>query len=143
MNQHSKGQGVFSGGNSGKPKSGKSSSGIIPNPKLKLLDQVREVMRLLHYAISTERSYCDWIRRFIRFHRMQSRDELLSEPRTRIERFLSHLAVEGQVSASTQGWGSRLFIFHLTLCPFDQLPDRRVVRVSRNVSRRSLPRAVM
>ena len=36
---------------------------IIPNPKLKLLDQVREVMRLKHYSIRTERCYCDWIRK--------------------------------------------------------------------------------
>ena len=35
---------------------------IIPNPKLRLLDQVREVLRLKHYSIHTERSYCDWIR---------------------------------------------------------------------------------
>ena len=34
---------------------------ITPNPKLKLLDQVREVMRLKHYSIRTESSYCDWI----------------------------------------------------------------------------------
>jgi hypothetical protein len=47
---------------------------ITPNPKLKLLDQVREVMRLKHYAIRTERSYCDWIRRYIKFHQMRSRD---------------------------------------------------------------------
>lgn len=38
---------------------------IIPNPKLKLLDQVREVMRLKHYSIRTETAYCDWIRRYI------------------------------------------------------------------------------
>src|SRR6266571_3441193 len=50
---------------------------IIPNPKLKLLDQVREVMRLRHYSIRTEQCYCDWIRRFIKFHQMRSRDELL------------------------------------------------------------------
>ena len=41
---------------------------ITPHPKLKLLDQVREVMRLKHYSIRTERSYCDWIRRYIDFH---------------------------------------------------------------------------
>ena len=35
---------------------------ITPNPKLKLLDQVREVMRLKHYSIRTERAYCDWIK---------------------------------------------------------------------------------
>jgi hypothetical protein len=38
---------------------------ITPNPKLKLLDQVREVMRLKHYSIRTETAYCDWIRRYI------------------------------------------------------------------------------
>ena len=41
---------------------------MVPNPKLKLLDQVREVMRLKHYSIRTERSYCDWIRRYVQFH---------------------------------------------------------------------------
>ncbi len=49
---------------------------ITPNPKLKLLDQVREVMRLKHYSIRTERSYCDWIRRYIHFHKMHSREDL-------------------------------------------------------------------
>ena len=49
---------------------------ITPNPKLKLLDQVREVMRLKHYSIRTERCYGDWIRRYIHFHRMQSREDL-------------------------------------------------------------------
>ena len=49
---------------------------VIPNPKLKLLDQIREVMRLKHYSIRTERTYCDWIRRYIQFHKMQNREEL-------------------------------------------------------------------
>ncbi len=44
-----------------------SSEAIIPNPKLKLMDQVREVMRLKHYSIRTERSYSDWIRRYVHF----------------------------------------------------------------------------
>src|ERR1017187_3246413 len=48
---------------------------IIPNPKLKLLDQCREVMRLKHYSIRTERCYCDWIRRYIHFHRMEKREK--------------------------------------------------------------------
>src|SRR5882724_10202175 len=49
---------------------------VVPNPKLKLMEQVREVMRLRHYSIRTEQCYCDWIRRYIKFHRMQSRAEL-------------------------------------------------------------------
>jgi hypothetical protein len=74
---------------------------IVPNPKLKLLGQVREVMRLKHYSLRTERCYCDWIRRYIHFHRMGSREDLQgAEPK--IELFLSDLAVNGHVAASTQ-----------------------------------------
>src|SRR2546423_794609 len=51
--------------------------GFIPNPKLKLLGQVTEVMRLRHYSIRTEQCYCDRIRRFIKFDGMQSREELV------------------------------------------------------------------
>ncbi|RJP77335.1 MAG: hypothetical protein C4522_15715 [Desulfobacteraceae bacterium] len=42
----------------------------------KLLDEVREVMRLDHYSIHTERTYCDWIKQYIHFHKMKSRDDL-------------------------------------------------------------------
>ena len=42
----------------------------------KLLDEVRDVMRLNHYLIHTERSYCDWIKRYVRFHGMSSRNDL-------------------------------------------------------------------
>ncbi len=64
---------------------------ITPNPKLKLLDQVREVMRLKHYSIRTERSYCDWIRRYIKFHGMRCREDL-NGGEAKIEQFLSDLA---------------------------------------------------
>ena len=74
---------------------------ITPNPKLKLLDQVREVMRLKHYSIRTERCYCDWIKRYIHFHRMQAREDL-NGGEAKIELFLSHLAIKGHVAASTQ-----------------------------------------
>ena len=54
---------------------------VIPNPKLKLLDQIREVMRLKHYSIRTEQSYTDWVRRYIHFHQMRTREEMLpAEP---------------------------------------------------------------
>jgi len=58
--------------------------------KGKLLDEVRPKMRLLHYSIHTERSYCDWIRRFVKFHRMKSRDDLAGGE-AKIEAFLTHL----------------------------------------------------
>ena len=74
---------------------------VVPNPKLKLMDQVREVLRLKHYSIRTERCYCDWIRRYIHFHQMKVRAELV--PGTaKVEAFLSDLAVNGHVAASTQ-----------------------------------------
>ena len=75
---------------------------IVPNPKLKLLDQVREVMRLKHYSLRTERSYCDWIKRYIGFHHMKCREDLSASPESKIEEFLSDLAVHKHVAASTQ-----------------------------------------
>jgi hypothetical protein len=77
--------GIDSGGTMGPTgrsgPSGKGWEAVVPNPKLKLLDQVREVMRLRHYLLRTERSYCDWIRRFIKFHHMRLREEP-SNPRS-------------------------------------------------------------
>jgi hypothetical protein len=67
----------------------------------KLMDEVHEVMRLAHYSIHTEKTYCDWIKRFILFHDMKSRDDLQGgEPK--IEKFLTHLAVEEKMPASTK-----------------------------------------
>ena len=89
---------------------------VIPNPKLKLLDQVREVMRLKHYSIRTERTYCEWIRRFVHFHGMKSRDQMLpAEPR--MEEFLSDLAVKGDVAVSTQNqaFNALLFVYREVL----------------------------
>ena len=74
---------------------------ITPNPKLKVLDPVREVMRLKYYSIRTETADCDWIRRYIKFHGMGSREELLPAEE-KMELFLSDLAGAGQVAASTQ-----------------------------------------
>jgi hypothetical protein len=60
----------------------------VLSPKLKLLDQVRKVVRLRHYSIWTEQSYCDWIRRYVRCHRMRLRDEL-TPGEAKVEQFLS------------------------------------------------------
>jgi len=46
------------------------------NSGRKLLTEMRDFMRRAHYSIHTERSYCDWVNRFIRFHRMRSRKAL-------------------------------------------------------------------
>src|SRR5580765_4137583 len=52
----------------GKAKASEPRAGFLPNPKLKLLDQVSEVMRFKHYSLRTERTYQEWIKRFIFFH---------------------------------------------------------------------------
>ena len=67
--------------------------------KPKLLDQVRWHLRVKHYSIRTEESYVDWIRRFIVFHQKRHPDQMGEEE---IADFLSHLASERHVSASTQ-----------------------------------------
>ena len=67
----------------------------------KLLDQVRNVLRLHHYSIHTERSYIDWIKRYVHFHQMHCRADL-ADGEKKIEAFLTDLAVQGKVAASTQ-----------------------------------------
>jgi hypothetical protein len=58
-------------------------------------------MRLRHYSIHTERSYVDWIKRYVEFHKMTRREDLADGER-KIEAFLTDLAVRGKVAASTQ-----------------------------------------
>ena len=41
---------------------------FTPNPSLKLMEQVREVLRYHHYAYRTEQTYCDWIKRYLKFY---------------------------------------------------------------------------
>ena len=104
---------------------------VIPNPKLKLLDQVREVMRLKHYSIRTERCYCDWIRRYIHFHKMRLREELMQDFKGKMELFLSDLAVNGQVAASTQNqaFNALLFLYREVLDqPLDSIQAVRADR---------------
>ncbi len=73
-------------------------TGFIPNPKLKLLDQVGEVMRFKHYSIRTEQTYREWIKRFIFFHGKRHPREMGAEE---VVRFLSDLAVTHKVASST------------------------------------------
>ena len=73
-----------------------------PSPnsrKPKLLDRVRAAIRTRHYSRRTEKAYVGWIRRFILFHDKRHPDEMGAPE---ITRFLSSLAVDSQVSASTQ-----------------------------------------
>ncbi len=86
-----------------------------PDPRLKLMEQVHEVLRYHHYAYRTEKSYCDWIVRYIKFHgaRVHPRDMGKAE----VEAFLSHLAAHHRVSASTQrqALNALAFLYHRVL----------------------------
>ena len=101
---------------------------VVPNPKL--LDQMREVMRLKHYSIRTEQSYCDWVRRYVGFHQMRSREDMLP-PEPKMEAFLSDLAVKGNVAVSTQNqaFNALLFVYREVLhVPVGQIESVRATR---------------
>ena len=74
----------------------------------RLLDQVRDALRVRHYSIRTEETYIQWIKRYIFFHnKTHPRD--LGE--TEISAFLTHLAVTKNVSASTQNQALSALLF--------------------------------
>ena len=79
-----------------------------PVPSPKLLDQVRGKIRLKHYSIRTEQAYTDWIKRFILFHRKRHPKNMGAQD---VEAFLTHLAVQGRVAASTQNQAKSALLF--------------------------------
>lgn len=81
------------------------------SPPRRFLDQLRECLRVRHYSLRTEDAYVDWARRFILFHgKRHPKDMGVQE----IQAFLSHLAVDRQVSPSTQNQAKAalLFLYH-------------------------------
>jgi integron integrase len=80
---------------------------MVERPK-KLLDQVRDAIRLRHYSYRTEQTYVDWIHRFILFHNKRHPKEMGAPE---IEAFLTHLAVEKRVAASTQNQALCALVF--------------------------------
>jgi hypothetical protein len=80
-----------------------------PNPKYRLMDQVREVLRYYHYAHRTEQSYCSWILQYIKFYGGKTHPNEMGK--NEVERFLSHLAEKKQVAAATQKQALNALIF--------------------------------
>jgi integron integrase len=74
----------------------------------KLLDQVRNAIRLKHYSIRTEEAYVSWIRRFILFHNKRHPRHMGGEE---IAQYLTYLAVERKVAASTQNQALSALLF--------------------------------
>src|SRR5204863_9260529 len=81
---------------------------LVPNPKLRLREQLREVMRFKHYSVRTEESYWNWIRQFIVFHGKRHPREM-SEGE--VHQFLSHLATDRSVAVSTQNQAVNALVF--------------------------------
>jgi len=80
----------------------------------KLLDQVRNLIRTKHYSIRTEEAYVGWIRKFILFHGKRHPKEM---GENEISAFLTHLAVNRNVAASTQNqaFNALLFLYRKVL----------------------------
>lgn len=76
--------------------------------KPKFLDEVRRALRLRHYSIRTEQTYLDWIRQFILFHGKRHPNEL---GETEVGAFLTHLAADRHVAASTQNQALSALLF--------------------------------
>src|SRR5262249_2405360 len=91
--------------------------------KPKLLDHMRHVLRLKHLSIRTEQAYVQGAKRFILFHHKRHPADMGAPE---IRAFLIHLAVEGQIAASTQNVALQALVFldrHVLKQPFPELAD--------------------
>jgi len=76
--------------------------------ELKLMDRVRYYLRLHHYAYSTEQTYTEWIKQYIFFHKLKHPKNMRHKE---LEEFLTYLAVERNVAASTQNQALNAIVF--------------------------------
>ncbi len=90
------------------PRTTRARAGSQPASSPRLLDRIREVLRLRHYSYRTEQAYLHWIKRFILFHHGRH-PRKMGVPE--IEAFLSHLAAEEHVAASTQNQALQAILF--------------------------------
>jgi len=94
---------------------------LIPNPKLRLREQVQEVMRFKHFSLRTESAYWNWMRQFIFFHNKRHPREM---GKAEVEAFLTHLAKNRNVAVSSQNQALNALVFlyrEVLHQPFEQL----------------------
>jgi integrase len=77
-------------------------------PEPTLLGRLRNEVRKKHYSVRTSDAYADWVGRYLRFHRFRDPREMGKEE---VEQFLTHLAVERDVAASTQNQALSALLF--------------------------------
>jgi len=85
-----------------------ASNGQIEPPPREMLDRVRDAIRVKHYSYQTEKSYVQWIRRFILFHNKRHPSEMGGDE---VNAFLTHLATTENVAASTQNQALSAILF--------------------------------
>ncbi len=109
------------------------ASVAAPHPP-RLLDQVREKVRYLHYSIRTEEAYVYWVRAYVRFHQLRHPKDLGAPE---VEAFLTHLATQRQVAPAThkQALSALIFLYDKVL----GLPVPWLEGIGRPASQRKLP----
>jgi len=91
--------------------------------KRKLLDQIRREIRRRNYSYSTEKSYCQWVVRYVRFHKLMHPRDLGNQD---IVRYLNYLANECNLAASTQNQALSALVFlyeHVLKIPVGDLEN--------------------
>ena len=101
--------------------------------KKKLLDLLKEQIRLRHYSIRTEQAYCEWVIRFVRFHNLQH--PTLMDNRD-VARFLDHLVIDCDVSAATQKQA-----FNAIMFLYREVLQKDIGRINSSIRSKRTPRA--
>lgn len=94
----------------------------------KLLDQLRDALRIRHYSPRTEKAYVRWVVRFVHFHRLRHPAELGAEE---IQDFLAYLATRRRIGASTQNQALSALVFMYRHVLGREVPDLELVRAKR------------
>ena len=100
------------------------SRALPPLQSERLLDQLRERIRYLHYSIRTEQAYVRWVRAFVRFHGVRHPAEMGA---VEVETFLTWLAAERRVAAATHRQALSAIVFLYTKVLGVELPWRSAI----------------
>lgn len=93
------------------------SVGLIDPNEPAVVQRLRRECRLLHYSLRTEKAYAGWVERFLKRYSLGDEDSLAAVGESEVKEFLTELAVEGNVAASTQNqaFSGLLFLFQRVL----------------------------
>lgn len=99
-----------------------------------LLEKMKQQLRREGYAYATEKTYCDWVKRFVLFHKIQNREAMKQNVNANVEQFLTHLAVVQNVSPSTQNQALNALVYCFSKvlhAPFTDLNASRARKTPR------------